>query len=53
MKQIEEEPVSKKVYNVSNFKNLTFSDIAENFDSPISIAALTLGVGYILNSFNN
>jgi hypothetical protein len=34
----------KKVYGVSNFKNLTFAAVAKHFDVPISIAALSLGV---------
>jgi hypothetical protein len=34
----------KRVYGVSNFKNLSFVSIAKHFDVPISIAALTLGV---------
>jgi predicted oxidoreductase len=34
----------KKVYGVSNFKNLSFEIVSKHFTVPISIAALSLGV---------
>jgi hypothetical protein len=44
-KRSEEKKVpEKKVYQVSNFKDISFDDLSELFHLPISVAALTLQV---------